>query len=83
MVLGLFVNVGAHLALPTGAEAGTETVQFIQLDKVPAFEVALTAKEYDPAAVGVPDITLPDQEAHTGFVTSDKVEDSFTVGVYE
>ena len=30
-----------------------------------------------------PDITLPDQEAHVGFVTSASVEDSLTDGVYE
>ena len=45
--------------------------------------MALTPNEYDPAAVGVPDITLPDQEAHVGFVTSVSVEDSLTDGVYE
>ena len=45
--------------------------------------MALTPKEYVPAAVGVPDMTLPDQEAHVGFVTSVSVLDSFTDGVYE
>jgi hypothetical protein len=39
--------------------------------------------EYDPAAAGVPDITVPDQVAQVGFDTRDRVEDSLTVGVYE
>jgi hypothetical protein len=39
--------------------------------------------EYDPAIVGVPDITVPDHVAHDGFDTRDRVEDSLTVGVYE
>ena len=43
----------------------------------------MTPNEYVPAAVGVPDITVPDQEAHVGFVTSVSVEDSLTDGVYE
>jgi len=57
------------------------TVQSFSLDKVPRAEVALTPNEYVPAAVGVPDITLPDQEAQVGFVTSASVEDSLTDGV--
>ena len=61
----------------------TVTVQFFQLDNVPAVEVAFIEKEYDPAAVGVPDIVVPDQAAQVGLVTEERVADSFTVGVYE
>ena len=41
MVLGLLVNIGAHLALATG----TVTDQFIQLDRLPMLDVALIEKE--------------------------------------
>jgi hypothetical protein len=61
--------------------AETITVQFFQLDNVPAIEVALIEREYDPAAVGVPDKVVPDQA--TPAETTDRVEDSLTVGVYE
>jgi hypothetical protein len=61
----------------------TITVQLYQFDKVPAVDVALMEKEYDPAAVGVPDITVPDQEAQLGLETAERVDDSLTVGVYE
>ena len=40
-------------------------------------------KEYDPADVGVPDITVPDQVAQVGLVTEERAADSFTDGVYE
>jgi hypothetical protein len=65
------------------AGAGTVTVQFFQLESVPEVDTAWIEKEYDPAAVGVPDITEPDQVAQLGFVTRERVEDSLTVGVYE
>jgi hypothetical protein len=59
------------------------TVQFFQLECVPAVEVALMENEYDPAAAGVPDITVSDQEAHEGLTAADKEADSLIVGVYE
>ncbi|HEY3420077.1 MAG TPA: hypothetical protein VGK23_05950, partial [Methanomassiliicoccales archaeon] len=59
------------------------TVQFFQLEFVPAVEVALMEIENDPEAVGVPDNTVPDQEAQEGLAITDMVEDSLTVGVYE
>jgi hypothetical protein len=58
---------------------GTVTVQFIQLERVPAVDVALIDKEIVPADVGVPDMAVPVQAAETEV----KVADSFTVGVYE
>ncbi|HEY3420078.1 MAG TPA: hypothetical protein VGK23_05955 [Methanomassiliicoccales archaeon] len=57
------------------------TVQFFQLDSVPEVDTALI--ENDPEAVGVPDNTVPDQEAQEGLAITDMVEDSLTVGVYE
>jgi hypothetical protein len=80
VVPGLLVNVGAHLAETV---AGTTTVQFFQLDKVPAIEVALIEREYDPAAVGVPDMVVPDQVAQEGLETAERADDSLTDGVYE
>ena len=68
---------GAQLTLDT------ITVQFFQIGKFPAIDVALIEKEYDPAAVGVPDILVPDQAAQVGLVTEERAADSFTVGVYE
>lgn len=59
------------------------TVQFIQLDKVPAFEVALIEKRYVPTAPAVPDTVVPDQVTPYGWETRVRVADSFTVGVYE
>jgi hypothetical protein len=71
--------------LVTGTVAGadTVTVQFFQLESVPEVDTALTEKVKDPATVGVPDIVVLDQEAQVGFVTRERVADSFTVGVYE
>jgi hypothetical protein len=59
------------------------TVQFFQLDKVPAIEVALIENEYDPTAPAVPYRVVPDQVTPLGLETTDRVEDSLTVGVYE
>ena len=59
------------------------TVQFFQLDNVPAIEVALIEREYDPDAVGVPDMVVSDQVAQEGLETKESEEDSLLVGVYE
>ena len=59
------------------------TVQFIQLDKVPAFEVALIENKYVPGAIGIPDTVVPDQVVPRGLETRVRVDDSFNFGVYE